>query len=75
MDAALKPGRPAGTTVRMLTTTVSASSTIWVGPRPSSSGPSSQIEHGDAGMVRPMLAIAEPSARFRLIWIRLRRAA
>ena len=28
-----------------------------------------------AGMVRPMLAIAEPSARLRLVWTRSRRAA
>jgi hypothetical protein len=34
-----------GTTVSTLTTMVSASSTIWVEPRPSSSGPSSQIDH------------------------------
>ena len=56
--------------------TVMASSTICVGPRPSSSGPSSQIvATASAGMVRPMLAMAEPSARLRLICTRLRRAA
>ncbi len=56
--------------------TVIASNTIWVGPRPSSSGPSSQIvATASAGMVRPMLAMAEPSARLRLICTRLRRAA
>ena len=45
----------------MLTTAVRASSTICTGPRPSSSGPSSQIEAtAIAGMVSPMLAIAEP---------------
>ena len=40
---------------------MSASSTICVEPRPSTSGPESQIEAtAIAGMVRPMLAIAEP---------------
>ena len=49
--------------------------TIWVEPRPSTSGPSSQIEAiAIAGMVSPMLAIAEPKPRLRLIWTRPRRA-
>ncbi len=51
-------------------------STIWVASSPSSSGPSSQIEAmAMAGMVSPMLAMAEPKARLRLVWIRSRRAA
>lgn len=50
-----------GTIVRALTTTVSASSTMWTGPRPSSSGPESHTEASAIdGMVRPMLAMAEP---------------
>ena len=65
-----------GTTVRIATTTVTASKTIWVASSPSSSGPSSQIEAtAMAGMVSPMLAMAEPKARLRLVWIRSRRAA
>ncbi len=61
VHGALQPGGPPGTTVRMLTTTVSTSSTICTDPRPSSSGPSSQIDAtAMAGMVSPMLAIAEP---------------
>ena len=68
MDAALQPGRPAGNTVSMPTMTVSASSTIWVGPRPSSSGrPARCVATAMAGIVRPMLAIADPRARLRLI--------
>jgi len=60
----------------MLITTVSASSTSWMGPRPSTSGPLSQIEASAiTGMVSPMLAIAEPYARFRLVWMRPWRAA
>src|SRR5829696_5747612 len=56
--------------------TNAASSTIWVGPRPSSSGGSNQIvATAMTGIVRPMLAIAEPSARLRLTCMRLRRAA
>ncbi len=52
---------PAGTTVSTPTSTETISSTIWVSPRPSVSGPSSQIEAiAMVGMVRPMLAIAEP---------------
>ena len=57
------------------TTTVIASSTIWVEPRPSTSGPSSQIDAtAIAGIVSPMLAIAEPSARLKLVCMRSRRA-
>ena len=50
-----------GTTVSTPTITDRSSSTISVSPRPSASGPSSQIEAtAIVGMVRPMLAIAEP---------------
>ena len=66
-----RPGR----IVSAPTTAVIASSTIWVDPRPSTSGPSSQIDAtAMAGIVSPMLAIAEPSARLRLTWMRSRRA-
>ena len=45
----------------MLTTTVRTSSAICTGQSPSRSEPSSQIEAtAMAGMVSPMLAIAEP---------------
>jgi hypothetical protein len=65
-----------GTTVSAPTTIVSAKSTSWVGPRPSSSFPSSQIDAtAMAGMVSPMLAMADPSARFTDTCVRLRRAA
>jgi hypothetical protein len=64
-----------GTTVRTVTTTVRASSTIWVAPSPSSSGTSTQIvATAIAGMVSPMLAMAEPRARLRLVWMRSRSA-
>jgi hypothetical protein len=55
---------------------VRASRTSSLAPTPSTSGPSSQIEATPiVGMVRPILASAEPSARFRLVCIRLRVAA
>ena len=44
MHAALLQGRAAGQHGQAPTTTVIASSTIWVGPRPRRSGPSSQID-------------------------------
>ena len=76
VDCALLPGCRPGTTVRIPTTTVTASNTIWVASSPNTSGPSSQIEAmAIAGMVSPMLAMAEPNARLRLVWIRSRRAA
>ena len=54
---ALQPG----TTVRTATTTVRANSTICVASSPRSSGTSIQIlAKAMTGMVRPMLAIAEP---------------
>ena len=47
--------------MRIATTTVTASNTICVASSPRSSGPSSQIEAtAIAGMVSPMLAIADP---------------
>src|SRR5688572_3346606 len=46
------------------------------GVQPRSSGTDSHIDTAATdGMVRPMLATAEPNARLRLIWIRSRRAA
>lgn len=68
--------RPA-TTVRGLTTTVRASSTMGVAPRPRTRGPESRTDAtatatATAGMVRPMPAIAEPSARLRLVCARSR---
>ena len=58
-----------------VTATVMASSTICVAPSPRTSGPSSQIEAtAIAGIVSPMLAIAEPSARLKLVCTRSRRA-
>ncbi len=48
---------------------------MWVGPRPRTSGPESQTEaRASTGMVRPMPAIAEPSARFSLVCTGSRRA-
>jgi hypothetical protein len=50
-----------GSRVRALTTAVRVRRPIWVAPRPRTSGPSSQIEAtAIAGIVSPMLAIAEP---------------
>lgn len=50
-----------GATVRVLTSSVTPSSTICTGPSPSSSGPSSQmLATAIAGIVSPMLAMAEP---------------
>lgn len=75
MDASLQGVARPGTTVRELTTTVSASSTMCVEPRPRTSGPESQMDaRATAGTVRPMLAMAEPRARFRLVCTRSRRA-
>jgi hypothetical protein len=68
VDAALLQGRSTGQEVSAPTATVMASSTIWVEPSPSASGPSSQIEAtAIAGMVKPMLAIADPNARLKLV--------
>ncbi len=48
---------------------------MWRELRPRTSGPESHTEaRATAGMVRPMLAMAEPSARFRLVCTRSRRA-
>ena len=55
---------------------VSASNTVSLGSSPSVSGTSSRMETtATAGIVSPMLASAEPSARFRLVCSRLSRAA
>src|SRR4051812_5286508 len=60
----------------MLVTTVSANRTISLPSSPRTSGPLSQMEAtAIAGMVRPMLASADPSARFTLVWRRFRSAA
>ena len=57
----MEPGRPAGHDGERADGHGRASSTIRVGPRPRVSGPSSQIEAiAIAGIVSPMLAIAEP---------------
>jgi hypothetical protein len=47
--------------VSELTSAVSTRRPIWVAPRPSTSGPSSQIEAtAITGIVRPIDAMAEP---------------
>ena len=62
--------------MRIATTTVTANNTICVASRPRTNGPLSQIEAmAMAGMVSPMLAMADPKARLRLVWIRSRLAA
>src|SRR5256885_889340 len=67
-----RPGRIVSARIRAVT----KSSTIGVEPRPSFSGPSSQIDAtAITGIVSPMLAIADPIARLKLVWMRPRRAA
>src|SRR4029077_7056967 len=59
-----RAARPSGA-ARAPTATVSTNSTIWVALSPSTSRPGSQIDTtAIVGMVSPMLAIAEPKARF-----------
>src|SRR5205814_847005 len=60
----------------VLMSSVTASSAVPLASRPSASGnPMKIATAATAGMVRPMLASAEPSARFRLVCMRLRNAA
>jgi hypothetical protein len=76
MNGTLQAGGSARHHSEGATTKVTASSTICVGSRPRINGPSNQmVATASAGMVRPMLAIAEPKARLRLVCKRSRRAA